>query len=141
MFLNARSIAVDGIGFGHRLLAVLGFGLFDVQIDVSPYDGGDTEILPKRKSTVLTDQELFDIKIVVALKSGKRYETHKIYTKEQLNRLERVVAKLKKISVYSEKIYSQKREKYTIFSCVLVHFVFSNVKTYIKSVAVKAFKK
>lgn len=40
MFFSHKAAAVDGVGFGHKVLAILGLRWFDVEIIVQPIQGG-----------------------------------------------------------------------------------------------------
>lgn len=91
-----KALALDGVGFGHKVLAILGTRWFDVDIIITPPNGGgsagsipwDWEINPPR----------YTVKFVITLKSGKVFTSEHQYTKLGLETLEGVIAKLKSVS-------------------------------------------
>jgi hypothetical protein len=88
MAFRHKALALDGVGFGHKVLAILGTRWFDVEIIVTPpfvTGGGGYNYGPP----------IYTIKFVVTLKSGKVITTEHKYTKLGLETLEKVVATFK----------------------------------------------
>jgi hypothetical protein len=114
MFFNHKAAAVEGVGFGHKVLAVLGLRWFDVSIEVKP--AGGSPWFPV---------EDYYIVIKVKTKSGKVYTASYLTTAHGLRHIIKVTAVFKGIKIYLD----------------AVKVAVSNVKLKIQKVIASAFVK
>lgn len=93
-WFNHKAAAVDGVGFGHRVLAVLGLRWFEVEIIVRPGGGGGGSG-PK---TIWDNAE--DYTIIVRVKyKGKVWEEKRTISALTLKSIEKVLASFKFMKV------------------------------------------
>lgn len=86
-FLNAKSIAVEGVGFGARALSILGFKWFDITIEPPApiIDGGGSGIQSPRPSFLV---------ITIYLKNKTIKKRFEVYN---TNQIINVIAKLRSV--------------------------------------------
>lgn len=86
-FLNAKSIAVEGVGFGTKALSILGFKWFDISIEPPQpiIDGGGSGIQTPRPSFLV---------ITIYLKNKTIRKRFEVYNTKQIIS---IVAKLKSV--------------------------------------------
>jgi len=127
-FLNARSIAVEGIGFGTRAISILGFKWFDITVEpplpVIEGGGGSGEKRPSflvitiylKNKTIKKRFEVYNatqiISIIAKLKSAIELT---VSFKNQVVNFVRPVTKLNKVeSVTPEIKVTQKTPEITV---------------------------
>jgi hypothetical protein len=86
---NHKALALEGVGFGHRVLAILGTRWFDVQVIVTPP--------PQTGGSVWYPIEDYLITVRVTTKSGKTYESSYRATDHGLSSILRITAVFNKV--------------------------------------------
>ena len=92
-----KALALDGVGFGHKVLAVLGTRWFNVDVIIEPvqsYGGGG----------YVSGPPIYNVKFVITMKDGKVYSSEHRYTNLGIATLEKVIASFKKATVIMENI-------------------------------------
>ena len=110
-----KALAVDGVGFGHKVLAILGTRWFDIDVIIEPVVGGGGYV---------SGPPIYNVKFVITLKSGKVITSEHKYTKLGIATLEKVVVTFKTATKIIENI----------------GFSVSNINTWIKDIIVKVRK-
>lgn len=93
MFFNHRAAAVEGVGIGHRVLAVLGLRWFEVEIEIRPSQGGGGT----GPRTLWDNAQPYEIIIRVKYK-GKVWEEKRTISVLMARSLEKVVASYRRMS-------------------------------------------
>ena len=88
MAFKHKALALDGVGFGHKVLATLGTLWFDVEIIVTPPSGGGGYVTGY-------GAPVYTVKFVVTLKNGKVIASEHKYTQLGLKTLEKVISTFK----------------------------------------------
>lgn len=102
MWFNHRAAAVEGVGFGHRVLAVLGLRWFEVEVIIVPPTGGGGGTGPK---TAWDAAHPYTIIVRIKYKD-KVWEEKRSISVLMARSLEKVVASFKRYKVEAIRITS-----------------------------------
>lgn len=82
-----KALALGGVGFGHKVMSILGTRWFDIEVIVTPAGLGG--------GGYVSGPPIYNVKFVITFKSGKVVTSEHKYTKLGIETLEKVVATFK----------------------------------------------
>jgi hypothetical protein len=87
---NHKALALDGVGFGHKVMSILGTRWFNVDVIVTPASSGG--------GGYVVGPPIYNVKFVITFKSGKVVTSEHKYSKLGIETLEKVIATFKSAS-------------------------------------------